>query len=92
MKGTASAVPVWARTDEGYLAAASISPWGTAMQRFIVECDPMLFRLPKRVHFGLDVLKAVPQGLKPSPVAYGIYGTAEAVPFVRTGSDVFRSL
>jgi hypothetical protein len=51
-----------------------------------------LFRLPKRVHFGLGVLKTVPQGLKPSPIAYGIYGTAEAVPFVRTCSEFFRSL
>jgi hypothetical protein len=51
MKGMASAVPLWARTDEGYLAAA---------------CKALSHR--------------------------GIYGTAEAVPFVRTCSEVFRCL
>jgi|ERR1700691_3009015 hypothetical protein len=52
----------------------------------------VLFRLPKRVHSGLGVLKTVPKGGKPSPIAYGIYGTAEAVPFVRTCSEFFRNL
>ncbi len=38
-------------------------------------------RLQKEADFGLQVTKSVPQRLKPR-IAYDVYGTAEAVPFV----------
>jgi hypothetical protein len=46
------------------------------------ECDrTYMFWLPERSDFGVGVLKSVPQRLKPD-LAYGFYGTVEAVPFV----------
>jgi hypothetical protein len=47
------------------------------------ECDHRIYAVsaPKVGDFGLGVLKSVPQRLKPR-LAYGFYGTAEAVPFV----------
>jgi hypothetical protein len=47
-----------------------------------------LFRPPKQGDFGLGAFKSVPRRLKPR-LAYGVYGTAEAVPFVQR---IFRSL
>jgi hypothetical protein len=68
-----------------------------------------LFRLPKRLHFGLGVLKNVPQGLEALSVSHMVFtarlkpcpsfaqavsftAACEAVPFVRSGSEFYRSL